>query len=455
MLTACGAPDSADRIAGPVDTLPPAVLPVLRGQVHATQGAVVGQPFTYDATLDGEAFVDQSGTGLQYEVSFAPHPNGLSAQRGVITGSPVVPMPMALSIKARDGKGGSAHAIFTLIAFDSTLNAPVSGGVPTAYDDMPAHVRSQGAMLISDNAPPGETPNASAVHLGRVLFYDRRLSVNDKVSCSSCHIQEFGFSDTAQFSRGFTGGSPRRHTMSLVNTRFYRPNRFFWDERAASLEELVLLPIQDPIEMGLSAGYVVPKLESAGFYAPLFRQAFGSSDITLQRVSSALAQFVRSLMSYRSPFDEPLIATGDPRASGYLSTEQLRGLDVFQQHCFVCHTSVGQVAMVARNNGLDAVQSDQGAGEGRFKVPSLRNIAVTAPYMHDGRFRTIEEVIEFYDSQVKASPNLDSFLKNSDGSVARLNLSVADKAALAAFLRSLTDRHFLEDPRFSDPFPRR
>ena len=453
-LTGCGS-NTGDRIVDPpVDSLPP-VVAVLPGLEHSTQSATVGQPFSYDASLAGKAFIDQGGSALQYEITFGPNPNGLKAQGATISGTAVAPMPMLISVKARNATGATAQAVFTLIAFDSTLRAPVlSAEVPT-YDGVPPHVASQAAMIISDNAPPDDGIREYAITLGRVLFYDRRLSVNDRISCSSCHMQQFGFSDTARFSRGFAGGSPRRHTMSLVNTRFYRPNRFFWDERATSLEQLVLMPIQDPIEMGLNANYIVPKLETAGYYQALFQQAFGSPEITLARVSSALAQFVRSLMSYRSRFDEPLIATGSELAAGYLSAQELQGLELFRVNCFACHTSVGHVAVVARNNGLDAVSSDEGAGGSRFKVPSLRNVAVTAPYMHDGRFRTLEEVIDFYDSGVNNSPNLDSFLQEADGSVVRLKLTGAQKAALAAFLRTLTDRQFLEDPRFGDPFPRR
>lgn len=449
-----------DRVGGtptstPTDPQEPRVAPVVVAEPHEPQAAETGVPFAYDATLAGRAFQDQSGTGLQYSIRFAPHPNGLTARDGVISGTPVEPLTMSVVVTATNGKGAKANAHLLIVAFDSSLVAPTLATAGWEYGKLPGHVTSQAAMIVSDNKPAGSTITPEIATLGRVLFYDRRLSANDRVACASCHVQQFGFADTARFSRGFAGGRTRRQAMSLVNVRFYQPNRFFWDERAASLEQLVLMPIQDPVEMGLPASQIIPKLRVAGFYAPLFDAAFGSPSITLDRVSTALAQFLRSMTSYRARFDEPLAATGNAQAPGHLTPQELRGLALFEDNCLLCHTSVGQVAQNARNNGLDAIATDVGVGDGRFKVPSLRNIEVTAPYMHDGRFRSLEEVVEFYDSGVQKSPVLDPLLRERDGTPAQLRLSTEDKAALVAFLRTLTDHEFLKDPRFADPFVRK
>lgn len=455
LLTACSR--DAGRLTDPdtTTTTEPEISPVRRVKTLDTQAAQVGSPFSLDATMGGTAFVDSSGTGLEYSAWFAPHPNGLMIKDGVISGTPVEPMTMLVQVTAVNQKKGRANLIFLLVAFDSSLATPALPDVPYTYGELPQHVLSLASMMTSDNLPPGTALENDVVALGRVLFYDRRLSVNDRVSCASCHHQEFGFADTARVSRGFAGGQTKRNAMSLSNLRFYKPARFFWDERAETLEQLALMPIQDEVEMGMLLDYLPPKLSVAGYYGPLFQKAFGSPTVTLDGVATALAQFLRSLGSWTARLDEPLLATGDMRAPGFLTAEELRGATLFQDFCFVCHTSVGQVATVARNNGVDSLNTDAGAGGGRFKVPSLRNIAMTAPYMHDGRFRTLAEVVEFYNSAVQASPTLDPALSERVGVPTRLDLSSSDKAAIVAFLRTLTDSSFLSDPRFSDPFPKR
>lgn len=237
--------------------------------------------------------------------------------------------------------------------------------------------------------------------------------------------------------------------MGLSNARYYNPNRFFWDERANSLESQTLQPIQDSVEMGETMDNVIAKLSASDDYPSLFQNAFGSSEINRQGIANSLAQFIRSMISYRSKFD--LGVTND--FSNFTLQEQ-RGRQLFnsqQTRCSACHNTDLQILDRARNNGLDATNLDLGAGNGRFKSPSLRNVAVRAPFMHDGRFNNLEDVINFYNSGVQNNPNLDTRLMRN-GQPVLMNLNAQDRAALVAFLNTLTDFDFLNDASFSDPF---
>ena len=323
---------------------------------------------------------------------------------------------------------------------------------------LPNHYRAgaPNSPGIADNTPVGNQVTDAGATLGRVLFYDRRLSANNTVSCGSCHLQSHAFSDTTRFSRGFRGGRTTRNSMSLANARFYQRGRFFWDERASTLETQVLLPIQDSVEMGMTLDGAVRKVREASFYGPLFTAAFGSAEVTSDRLARALAQFVRSMVSANARFDAAFANINNGEAPGFfvLSAEERQGMNVFNTvgGCARCHTTNGHISPVIFNNGLDATVTDAGAGGGRFKAPSLRNIELTAPYMHDGRFATLEAVVEHYDNGVRNSPTLDPGLRGLNGQPRRLNLTSSDKAALVAFLRALTDDAFVADPRFSDPF---
>jgi cytochrome c peroxidase len=244
--------------------------------------------------------------------------------------------------------------------------------------------------------------------------------------------------------------------MSLANARFYRSGRFFWDERAATLEAQVLAPVQDATEMGLTLEQLVTKLRAASYYPALFQEAFGTPEITSDRVARALAQFVRSLVSGGSTFDRAFAADGPPNFAAVFTAQELQGQQLFngQAGCARCHATNAHASDGVHNTGLDAVLTDAGAGQGRFKAPSLRNVAVRAPYMHDGRFRTLEEVVAFYDGGVRENPFLDPRLRGPNGRPQRLGLSPAQQAAIVAYLRTLTDTAFLADPRFADPFAR-
>ncbi|MGH7616303.1 MAG: cytochrome-c peroxidase [Gemmatimonadaceae bacterium] len=325
-----------------------------------------------------------------------------------------------------------------------------------------------GPVLATDRTPLSNPTTDAGATLGRVLFYDRRLSANNTTACASCHQQQFGFGDTARFSVGFDGQRATRHTMALANARFYREGRYFWDERAVSLEDQALQPIQNEREMGLSLDALESKLRRTAYYPALFKAAFGSADVSRERVARALAQFVRSLVSAQSPFDAAFARVGPGVGRGpggrgrggpppdfqVLTPEQRIGQRLFvgRAGCAQCHGTNALVLDAPHNTGLDATITDQGAGGGRFKAPSLRNVAVRAPYMHDGRFATLREVVDFYDHGVQPNRNLDRRLRDGSDAPRKLNLSENERVALVAYLESLTDTTFLTARKFSNPF---
>ncbi len=324
-------------------------------------------------------------------------------------------------------------------------------------------------IVGQDNMPATNMTIDVGATLGRVLFYDKRLSTNQTVSCSSCHQREHGFSDPRQFSAGFNGGLTGRNSMGLSNARWYQRRHFFWDERANTLEDQVLQPIQNSVEMGMTLAALTNRLAAEPFYTNLFANAFGSPDVTSDRISRALAQFVRSIVSTRSKYD-----AGVGNGFANFTPQENLGRQIFfgqvgnpPATCVACHGTDNFVPGPAlNNNGLEFPYADLGVGgitgnpgdNGKFKVPSLRNIELTAPYMHDGRFATLEQVVEFYNSGVVDNPNLSPPLRTPPipgqppGGPLRLNLTPAQKAALVAFLKTLTDTSIATDEKYSDPF---
>ena len=334
--------------------------------------------------------------------------------------------------------------------------------VPYNYtrNDWPAHFKTA-AVKRADNTPTSNPITDAGATLGRVLFYDTKLSANNTIACASCHSQKNGFADPRKASKGHVGKETDRHAPALANVRFYARGKFFWDERAGTLEDQVLKPIQSKVEMGNDLTTLMNTLKNDANYPALFEKAFGDKTVNEERTAKALAQFVRSLVSYQSKFDVGLAKVNSVNSDFPNFTDaENRGKTVFTNQCARCHNQSGANAGFfmnqPRNNGLDLNTRtvDGGVGDitlnrgqvGLFKSPSLRNVAVTGPYMHDGRFKTLEEVVEHYSTGVKNHPNADGRLRR------RLNLSVTQKANLVAFLRTLTDENFLTDPRFSDPF---
>ncbi len=317
-----------------------------------------------------------------------------------------------------------------------------------------------------DNTPADNRVTDAGAALGRVLFYDTSLSSTGRVSCASCHQQDHAFSDPMQVSIG-VAGETARNSMSLVNARFFEPGTFFWDERAATLEDQVLMPIQDPIEMGLTLEQLVDIVESKPYYEALFVDAFGSADVSSDRIADALAQFVRSIVSTDSRYDQGRAMVDDERDPfPNFTTQENRGKQLFfatgPNACASCHNTEAFVNddIGAMNIGLDADTPDPGAfattgrlnDTGAFKVPSLRNVAETAPYMHDGRFTTLEQVIGHYSNGVQDHPQLDPRLTQNNGQPIHRNFSANDVANLVAFLETLSDPNVLTDERWSDPF---
>ncbi|MEZ4911514.1 MAG: cytochrome c peroxidase [Saprospiraceae bacterium] len=390
-----------------------------------------------------------------------------------------------------DSKSNVVALIFiivfgTISCQNDDVNEPITESVlhlpETPFDyaslNLPSHFTTNvaGQPLPTsingiDNNPANNPVTDDGATLGRVLFYDKKLSANGTIACASCHKQDKGFSDDATLSIGFNGGTTGRHSMTLVNARFYQRGRFFWDERATTLEEQVLMPFQDSVEMGMTLEQVVSIVQNQTYYPELFQKAFGSTEITSDKISKALAQFVRSIVSYSSKYDQGRAMVAAPGANfPNFSTEENTGKNIFFQTipngggaCFGCHTTEAFVSANPgpQNNGLDASSStDLGAGGvftnpifiGRFKTTSLRNIELTAPYMHDGRFATLEEVVEHYNSRIQAHPTLSPALTDANGNPIRLNLTSAQKAALVAFLKTLTDNSVNTETKWSNPF---
>ena len=326
-----------------------------------------------------------------------------------------------------------------------------------------------------NNTPFTNQTTDEGATLGRVLFNDKRLSKSNIISCASCHKPEFGFGDNKAFSKGFVNGDTKRNSMAIINLK--EKESFFWDQRETLLEEQVMRPISDHIEMGLDDDELVPSLERLDYYPELFEEAFGSPAITRERVSMALSQYLRSMVSKSSKYD----IGGQNNFQNFTSSER-NGLNLFFQDlpCGRCHGDNNLGNWRAANIGLDTEYTDNGVGDlpnnqfeapGTFSIPSLRNIALTAPYMHDGRFNTLEEVVEHYTSGMKNHDWLDSRLRFSPswtgetsshvintpenstfGDPLLFSLTETEKQDLVNFMKTLTDYDFISDPKFSNPF---
>lgn len=312
---------------------------------------------------------------------------------------------------------------------------------------------------------PDDNPTTKeGVYLGRMLFYEKRLSLNNTLSCGSCHEQAHAFTDGKAFSTGVDHVLTPRNAMSLTNLLWTR--RFFWDGRVTGLENQASVPLTNPHEMGQPLAVSAKKLGETSTYPELFRLVYGDGEITADRIVKAIAQFERTLIACNSKYDQYLRNAYQP------TKQEMAGMELFMNgadpeknirgaNCVHCHGGVKNYLELFHNNGLDSIPADKGvevitglaADKGRFKVPTLRNIALTAPYMHDGRFKTLDEVVDHYSDHIKQSPYLSSFLRgesNTKGGKS-LDLRPEEKKAIVAFLNMLTDSTFINDPRFSDP----
>lgn len=306
--------------------------------------------------------------------------------------------------------------------------------------------------------------SVEGANLGRFLFYDPILSQDSSISCSSCHQQSTAFSDAPmQFSKGVQQRIGKRNTPPLFNLAWYPA--MFWDGRAISIEEQVFHPVRAHEEMNLSWSLATKRILSSTFYPTLFQEAFGDSvQIDSSHIAKAIAQFERTLISNHSKYDQVLqskaVFTEDELAGYILVNETNKG------ECLACHSTDSDALGTLRrfsNNGLDPIYEpeqykDKGLGattqnpkdNGLFKIPSLRNVGLTAPYMHDGRFLTLEEVVAFYSDSVHFSANIDPKMGSAQRGGA--HLTPEEQRQIVAFLHTLSDSVFIQNPAFSNPF---
>lgn len=328
---------------------------------------------------------------------------------------------------------------------------PVSVSIDIPYDFPQMEIPADNPMTVA------------GVELGRRLFYDPRLSLDSSMSCATCHIQGLNFADGLAVSPGVTGQFGSRSSMSLLNVGFVTTG-LFWDGRAKTLEEQALFPVEDPIEMHETWPNVIQKLMRDPMYPVWFREAFGIKDkreITKELAAKAIAQFERTMVSADSRFDRVFV-----RQEEFPTDSELRGFEMFfdvslflpDAECGHCHGSTQLTTHGFFNNAIDSVGSlydfkDPGRGAvtgkyldyGRFRAPTLRNIALSVPYMHDGRFQTLEEVIDHYNSGGHLAENYDANMRP-------LNLTPGQKQDLINFLHTLTDTSFVKNPAFFDPW---
>ena len=327
--------------------------------------------------------------------------------------------------------------------------------------DKTPYVLSYGSFPAPAITPDNLLSNAG-VFLGRMLFYEPMLSKDGSMTCASCHNQNNAFDDTARFSTGVRGLKGGRQAMAIFNMA-WNTNNFFWDGRAELLRHQSTKPIQDPLEMDESIENLIAKLSSSQKYKDQFIRAFGSADITEFTISLALEQFMNSIVSYQSKYDDFLANKVN------LTPSEHRGRKLFFQEynqfipdssgadCAHCHSGFNFENDRYMNNGLDATFTDSGRAKvtlnsrdvGKFKVVSLRNIALTAPYMHDGRFQTLEQVLEHYNNGVQVSSTLDPAIDQTR--TTGLRLTAQDKLDLIAFLKTLTDQQFINNTEYTNP----
>jgi cytochrome c peroxidase len=345
------------------------------------------------------------------------------------------------------------------------------GGKTSAYQPTPVDPAEIFPEKFGMPALPADNPfTEEGIYLGRMLFYDPILSIDSSISCASCHFQQNAFGDPRTFSTGVFGLKTGRNAPSLFNMAYSR--KFFWDARQNTLREQVFEPIQAHNEMAMTLPLLQKKLKASPMYKDAFNKAF-QQEPNLMDMAKALEQFMLSMVSQNSKFNDFF-----PGKFSILSAEEKRGAILFNSlvdfdkitgvtlgaDCFHCHggalaqqqnPNMGGIS----NNGLDPVITDKGYGAitgnpndlGTFKTPSLLNIALTAPYMHDGRFKTLEEVVDHYSDGIEYdNPTISPMLSAHGGR--QLNLSAQQKSDLVAFLKTMTDTTFINNPAYSNPF---
>lgn len=333
--------------------------------------------------------------------------------------------------------------------------------------------------LVLNNVGRGGETLDPAQQLGRVLFYDKALSDNHSVSCGSCHQQKFAFADNKKLSSGMEGLPAARNTPPIPNISFsiggmphnltvQNSQKFFWDGRVDNINSALTMPFFNHVEMGIDhTTELINRVKSRNYYADLFTQAYGDEEVNMDRIAQGLLAFILQLQVNDTPFDD---RNSDESSVFSFGKPAGRGLTLFfgKYDCGSCHNlhspigynSSPESDLEMVNIGLDHTYSDEGRADvtnnptdrGKFKIPNLRNVALTGPYMHDGRFATLDQVIEHYSTGVANHPNLDSRLKTPSGQPIRLHITEQDKKDLIAFLNTLTSKNLITNPLLSDPF---
>ncbi len=357
-------------------------------------------------------------------------------------------------------------ACFVMLLLSLSFYACKKDSVPT--DNTAPKTTAYIAPSIQNfRAMPTDAANPmtlEGIALGKKLFFDPILSRDSTISCSSCHKKENSFSDLRQRSRGVDDMQGPRHSMTLVNLAWQK-DRFFWDGRVNTLRDQAAKPIEDSLEMHLPLAVAEQRIQRHPEYVDMFWKAFGTKTVTKDLITKAIEQFEKTLLSYNSKFDKYT------RGELNLSASELRGLDIFKTEkgdCFHCHSTTAPEVFISpdrtfANNGLDTVSSifdfaDFGLGKftgntadyGRFKIPTLRNLEFSAPYMHDARFATLDEVIDFYSAGPKGSPTLEPIMREKANKRLEilghwgLDLTPDQKTDLKSFLLSLSDSTFVQ-----------
>jgi cytochrome c peroxidase len=308
---------------------------------------------------------------------------------------------------------------------------------PVSYNpDLPSY-------FPKNSSPSDNLMTIQGIELGRGLFFDKILSKDNKMSCASCHIPEKAFTDGLRFSPGVDGIVGNKSSMSLVNVGFSK-NGLFWDGRSKTLEDQALLPVEDEIELHTTWPEVIKKIQVDERYKKQFRAAFGiknSSEISKELVAKALSQYQRAIISSNSKFDR--VKRGeefftDLELMGFSLYTDVPGDDLPDAECHHCHQLDLATSDAFLNNGLQGAITKNISDNGKMKTPTLRNVTLSAPYMHDGSIKTLEEVIEHYNSGGKDSPNKDPLIR-------QLKLTNLHKRALIAFLNTLTDTSYMQN----------
>ncbi len=322
--------------------------------------------------------------------------------------------------------------VTTDISMESKIGAPLLPAFAYNYSNIPLPAHISGILPLVDNTPLTNTITNDGATLGRVLFYDKNLSKNNSISCGSCHRQDLSFSDSVIKSKGFLGRLTDRHSMPLINVRFYKSGKMFWDERANTLEAQVLQPIQNTTEMGLTLTELASKVSGQSYYPALFQKAFGSTQINADKISKALAQFIRSIVTYQSKYDQV------KQGLASFTADERDGETLFltagnNNTCAGCHAPPMFITSTPTGPFGLADPADLGINnQRRFKSSSLRNIANTAPYFHNGSIASLQNMLS--------------------GNIPAHSVAPQDRQKLLAFLQTLTDLASITDIKYSDPF---